>query len=155
MLVVRVTVLTEKIPACVGTRPQVTRTTAKEAQNTGQCLRSLVLPQIRDGMTCSQCLVGVLERDYKESFKILRMIDVERIHLQGFDLPFSESFDRYEREERKRILQQEGIFSKSSILFTQLVVWLHPLCFQVDPCPVDAEEHGNDRRKVQVKERVA
>jgi hypothetical protein len=43
MLVVRVTVFTEKIPACVGTRPQVTRTTAKEAQKTGQWLSQSAL----------------------------------------------------------------------------------------------------------------
>jgi hypothetical protein len=41
MLVVRVTVRVENMPACVGTRPHVTRTTAKEAQNTGQWLTTL------------------------------------------------------------------------------------------------------------------
>jgi hypothetical protein len=35
---VRVSVSTEKIPACVGTRPKVTRTTASDPQKTGQCL---------------------------------------------------------------------------------------------------------------------
>lgn len=42
MFAVRVTVRTVKIPACVGTSPQVTSTTANEAQNTGQCLDYLV-----------------------------------------------------------------------------------------------------------------
>jgi hypothetical protein len=49
MFAVRVTVRTVKIPACVGTSPQVTRTTAMEAQNTGQCLYHLVImSQITD-----------------------------------------------------------------------------------------------------------
>lgn len=35
---VRVRVSTENIPACVGTKPNVTRTTATDPQKTGQCL---------------------------------------------------------------------------------------------------------------------
>ena len=35
---VRLSVSTEKIPACVGTKPKVTMTTASDPQKTGQCL---------------------------------------------------------------------------------------------------------------------
>jgi hypothetical protein len=42
--VTRVVDLVEKIPAWVGTIPHATRTTAKEAQKTGQCLGIVSLP---------------------------------------------------------------------------------------------------------------
>jgi hypothetical protein len=52
-------------------------------------------------------------------------------------------------------MQEERIFSEGSVLFAQLIVRFHPLCFQIDPCPVNAEYHSKDSRKVEVQKRIA
>jgi hypothetical protein len=66
------------------------------------------------------------------------------------DLPVSESPEWGQWDEGERILQQEGVFTKSSFIFTELVVGLHSLCFQIDPCPENTEDYGKDGGEVQV-----
>jgi hypothetical protein len=64
------------------------------------------------------------------------------------DLPVSESPYWNQRDEREWVLQQEGVFPESSILFAELIVGLHPLGFQINPSPIDTEHHSDDRGKI-------
>lgn len=66
--------------------------------------------------------------------------------------PVLERLEWHEWDEVERIVKQNRILAKSTILLAELIIRLHALCFEVDPCPKYAKDDSHNSREVLVEE---